>query len=201
MTEDWHIVERQPAPFGYNRQEREKKLDKKYPEGWREAHRFVDKIIPKKLALQICEDAYFLYLREQRDLLGRLIDEARDVIEAAEGDVESSIFYTRQQGKERFHYADIAVRRAMIRLGRSFNGERLIIVARPPIPSQQVKDSIPELSPYNVPFHIPDEIIKPESKNGWNPDSVEAFYQSNRVIIARTHNSTETMEKDEGENG
>lgn len=177
----WTIVERQPKPFGLERKKREKELGQQYPDGWQETWRWGDIIISKSITMSIIEDAYYHYLREDHNTLLNLLSQAAEVYEQGLDDIESGIDYTKQEGMA-FHYSDIALRRAVIRLGEEMRGEMPICIPRPLFTGEGI---MPKLSTYNAPFHVRKNIIRPYVEGDWKENSIECFYQSNRVIIAR----------------
>lgn len=38
------------------------------------------------------------------------------------------------------------------------------------------------LSPGQIPFHFPEKIIQPQLEGWWEKDTVESFYQSNKIL-------------------
>ena len=73
---------------------------------------------------------------------------------------------------------DIAIRRCVLRRGVWFRGDKLIRIRQEKGDHQL---SI-ILSPGRVPFHRADLIVKPEIEGWWEPGTIEAFYQSNRML-------------------
>ena len=73
---------------------------------------------------------------------------------------------------------DIAIRRTVLRLGRKFEGDHLV----------QIRGRDSEGAKYNpgfVPFHLLDMIVKPSLTGWWQENSIEDFYQSNKVLQVR----------------
>lgn len=135
-------------------------------------------------ACGIYEDAYHSYLMANPAILALLITEASEVYDDEVTNIDSGFDYTAQETK-RTHVQDIAIRRSLRRLGTWFAGPEPI----------RIRDSLGShrlsmvLSPGQVPFHMSEMIDQPSverqlgnDKSWWQPNSVEAFYQSNRWI-------------------
>jgi nicotinate-nucleotide adenylyltransferase len=104
---------------------------------------------------------------------------ASDVYDIQPSNVESGLDYHKQECTAT-HLQDIAVRRVLVRLGRSFKGDHLV----------QIRGHESEgyrLNPGKVPFHEPESIIEPTFAPGrwWDAHSVEDFWQSNKVLEVR----------------
>ena len=148
-------------------------------------------IIEKPEALQIYEDAYYEFLKSRKDILDWLVHEASDVYDTAISNIESKLDYSKQETLNT-HIQDIAIRRSVLRLGKQFKGNM-------PLEVRSRDKEGWKLSPCNVPFHLPEMILKEEIKDypekglWWErlgiPDSVEAFYQRNKVLQVNCSNS------------
>lgn len=110
--------------------------------------------------LQLYEDAYWCYLRDNIDLV-KVIAKQYDVYVWDRYDLEAGLDY-RKQTQERDHFADIAIRRTMIRLGVKFKGKDIF----------KIPDSL--LSDTRIPFHLP-HLIKAADKSA-------RTWLNNRVI-------------------
>lgn len=136
---------------------------------------------------QVYEDAYYEFLLKSRYILADLIVSAKDVYDDEESNVLSGFDY-RKQETGRTHIQDIAIRRSLLRLGLWFKGEKLIRIRQ-----EKGDHSLSmSLSPGWVPFHRKDMIRDPQLEGWWRPDSVESFYQSNRVLLVRRRSSAWT---------
>ena len=128
-------------------------------------------------ACALYEDAYYEHLKNVHEDREQLIREASDVFDDSFTNVGSGLNYFIQE-TTRTHVQDIAIRRSLVRLGLWFEGDSPV----------QIRDKLGEhplsikLSPGQVPFHRPDLIEQPELAGWWKPQSVEAFYQSNRFL-------------------
>lgn len=179
-SRNWTTVEH-PGFFGSMRNELYMKWDEMYkPHHWRLAYVWGESIISRQMALCLYEDAYYVFLRDNPDVLKNLINSASDVYDNAESNIYSGTDYTIQEQKST-HLQDIAIRRVLRRMGKWFQGDKLL----------QIRSNSDEgkiLSPKNVPFHIPNMIhdgkIKDYGKKGkwWNDGSIEDFYQRNKVL-------------------
>jgi hypothetical protein len=134
-------------------------------------------------ACMIYEDAYYQFMLARPWVLAQLVAEGSDVYDDQTSNTYSKCNYMVQESVHT-HVQDIAIRRCMLRFGSDFIGDQLI----------QIRDSRGEhplsmsLSPGQVPFHMPELIVRPtvyadaDSRPWWLPDTVEDFYQSNRYV-------------------
>ena len=177
---EWQTVDR-PGYFGRHRDERYLAYDAEYgAANWRLAWVAGDATGGVELAVMLYEDAYLDFLQHNPLVVEELVSEASDVYDDAPSNVASGLDY-RAQETSRTHLQDIAIRRCLVRLGRRFEGSQLI----------RIRDRDGEhplsltLSPGRVPFHRHDLIIRPELEGWWQRGSVEAFYQSNKLLQVR----------------
>lgn len=176
----WETIER-PGYFGKKRDELYKNWNKKYGEKkWRLAYQFGDLIVPKKMGIQIYEDGYYEFFKEDIKTLEWLIFTASDIYDTAPTNIQSGFDYNNQETPNN-HIHDIAIRRAVARLGKWFKGNNLIHV--------RWKDSEGfRVNPGVVKFHLPKLIIPGEIKDyggkgiWWYPNTLEDFYQRNKVL-------------------
>ena len=148
--------------------------------GWRLAWEWGEQVLPQHLALQIYEDAYLEHLRKSPETLDWLIKTAKDVYDTAKSNVHARFDYDYQETKGN-HYHDIAVRRAVIRLGKKFQGDYLVHI-------RWVDSEGFRLNPGKVPFHMPEmiyqgEVINASGKNSWwDKGTIEDFWQRNKLL-------------------
>ncbi|MEK6897972.1 MAG: hypothetical protein AABX28_01290 [Nanoarchaeota archaeon] len=184
----WEIVER-PGYFGKKRDKLYNLWDTEHSLGWRIAWEFGNLILDKHEALQIYEDAYYEFLKNNHGILQWLIKTASDVYDTAPSNVESRFNYDEQETPNN-HLHDIAIRRAVLRNGVWFQGEHLVEVRKPGSEGEI-------LSPYAVPFHLPhliyqgDDIKDYAGKGFWwktlgiergIEHTAEEFYQHNKLL-------------------
>ncbi len=187
----WETVER-PGYFGKVRDELSDKWDSEIPQGWRIAWEWGSQILNKPEALQIYEDAYYEHLRNNPDILDWIVKTALDVYDTAPTNVKAGLSYDKQETPNN-HLHDVAIRRAVLRNGRWFEGDHLIEVRKPGSEGER-------LSPYAVPFHFPLMIYQGEDikdygdKGKWWRNmgeergishTVEEFYQHNKILQSR----------------
>lgn len=176
----WETLER-PGYFGARRDAIHDDLDARYgADGWRLAWIVDGHAFTREQMTMFYEDSYFAFLSGETEILEQLLREAYDVYDDQPSNVLSGFDYTAQE-TDRTHVQDIAIRRVVSRLGRVFSGDQLIRI-RDKDGSHPLSMT---LSPGHVPFHRPDLLITPEITGWWEPLSVEAFYQSNKVIQIR----------------
>jgi len=147
------------------------------PNQWRLVWKVNDFFTDYLGACALYEDAYYHYFRNNATIKEELTRIASEVYDDRPSNIEAGLDY-RSQETSRTHIQDIAIRRSLVRLGVWFRGKQ-------PIRIRQEKGFHPlslTLSPGNVPFHLPNLIVKPELVGWWKPESVEAFYQSGRYL-------------------
>lgn len=131
------------------------------------------------------EDGYYEFLKSDSDILDWLITEASDVYDTAQTNVQAGLSYDFQETPNN-HLHDVAIRRALLRTGNWFAGDKLLEVRNP-------KKEGWKLSPCMVPFHLPELISKEPIKDyrqktyfWWEkhgiPNSIETFYQRNKLL-------------------
>lgn len=177
LQERWVTVER-PGYSGGMRDQRIADWNGKYGEGnWRQAWHVDGQELD---FLGICrhyEDAYVEYLKNHQDVLEELASEASEVYDDSPSNTGSGLDYSLQETRHT-HIQDIAIRNSLKRLGRKFKGQKMV----------QIRDEVGEhrlsmtLSPGRIPFHRQDWIIQPELEGWWEKGTVEAFYQSTKVL-------------------
>lgn len=177
MTIKWKIVER-PGYFGRHREARQAEYDARYgPGDWKIVWKIGERLGAVSEAVMLYEDAYYNFLVSHPKVLELLCAEASEVYDDALSNIGCGLDYAAQE-TDRTHLQDIAIRRCLVRLGRSFRGSRPI----------QIRDNRGEhelsmvLSPGRVLFHRPDLITGAELEGWWLPGSVESFYQSNKHL-------------------
>lgn len=177
----WHVVER-TGYVGKRRAELQTKFDTEYgTDNWQYAWVWGTQLLPLMPALQLYEDAYYNFFSANNSILSQLVTSARDIYDDAPSNVDSSFDYLHQETNVN-HWHDIAIRRSVMRNGVWFSGTELVHIRHnlSDHPLSMV------LSPGQVPFHRPDMIVRPQLERWWwEPGSVESFYQSNKVLVAR----------------
>lgn len=176
---EWTVVA-SPGFAGKRKAERDAERDRQYgPGNWTIGFLWGDLIVERALALQFYEDAYVEFFRSRPDRLEWLVSRGSDVYDNARTNVESGLDY-RIQESSATHLQDIALRRAVVRLGQVFRGDHLVEVRGHESEGYQ-------LNPGQVPFHLPQMIHPaPTLCPEWaNQDSIEAFWQCNKRFLVR----------------
>jgi len=182
----WKTIER-PGYFGKKRDELCRGFDSKFGKNnWRIVYEWGPLIIPRSEAIQLYEDGYYEFLKENPKTLDWLLSTASDVYDTAPSNVEAGFSYYKQETPNN-HIHDVAIRRSVMRLGKWFKGDHLMHVRGPGTEGEKLR-----LSPYLVPFHLPDMIYEGEIKDysgkgfWWRElgieKSVEEFYQQNKIL-------------------
>lgn len=186
----WRTVDR-PGYFGEKRDELQKSFDREYGNGnWRIAWEWGELILVRPEALQLYEDGYYEYFKTKPELLEWLVFNFSNVFDTAPSNIDVGFSYEIQETPNN-HIHDIAIRRAVLRRGKWFSGNKLLEV-------RSVNEEGWILSPCNVPFHLPQMIYQGETKYKCevrdfvtNPprwlkkgvkNSIEEFYQQNKVL-------------------
>ncbi|MBS3169385.1 hypothetical protein J4210_02780 [Candidatus Woesearchaeota archaeon] len=176
----WKTVER-PGYLGKKRNEVHASWTKQYGEHqWRLAYQWGDLVIPRDFGIQIYEDGYYEFFKENPETLEWLVSTASDVYDTAPTNVQAGFDYT-QQETPNSHIHDVAIRRAVARSGTWFTGDHLMHV--------RWKESEGfRINPGVVPFHQPELIYSGEIKDyggrgtWWNEKTIEDFYQRNKLL-------------------
>ena len=172
---EWITIKR-PGYFGNIKNEIYKNHNEEFGlENWRIAWELNGKTIPFEIACLIYEDGYYTDSFRREDLWKELTSVAKEVWDYSESDVESGLDYLIQNGPAT-HLQDISIRRVVLRRGMEFKGDKLI----------QIRSHVDywgqNLSPGKVTFHLPQLIVNPHLEGWWDYNSIEDFYQSNKVL-------------------
>jgi hypothetical protein len=177
----FETIER-PGFLGKERDRKFKEWDEKYGKNnWRLAWLWQNEYLDFLGACGVYEEAYFVFLRNNRRILTDLVTSASDVYDDNPSNINSRGNYLIQETVHT-HIQDISIRRSVARLGEAFCGPELI----------QIRDRrgahplSMTLSPGRVPFHQPDLIPTPWLTSDWcEPGSVECWYQSARFLQSK----------------
>lgn len=182
----WQNVER-PGYLGKNRDQKIADWNAEYGSAnWRLAWQYGSHFLTFLGACMIYEDAYYAFMYREceqinPDKVSALLGRASNIYDYEPADVASGFDYSCQSAAGT-HIQDIAIRRALVRLGKWFEGDRLIRVR-----GRESNDPIGiEFSPGKIPFHMSWKTeYDPIKGSWWNADSVECWYQSNRFLQRR----------------
>ena len=174
---EWVTIGR-PGPSGKRRDEIFARWDREFGKGnWRIAWEIESICVDFHGECALYEDAYYNFLLENPEIRNMLVNEARDVYDDDPSNVKSAFDYSVQE-TVRAHLQDIAIRRALLRMGLWFKGTELVQIRH--------RDGKHRLSgmltPGKVPFHMPAIIKQPELAGWWDFGSVESQYQSCKVL-------------------
>lgn len=174
----WKTLDR-PGFFGRKRDEVVRGYNECFGEGnWRIMWTWNDELIPKDLAYHLYEDGYYADSFRREDLWRELIATASEVYDHQPSDVQSGLDYL-VQNSHSTHLQDISIRRVVVRRGWRFQGDKLVQVRKH---KEYWGD---KLSPGKVSFHLPELIVVPHLESWWDKNSIEDFYQSNKVLQVR----------------
>lgn len=171
----WNTIIR-PGYAGGKRDQLKQMYDNTYGQDrWRIMWQWKDEVIDNFQAYRIYEDAYYQDSLRREELWKELIMTAKDVYDIEPRDIESKMDYTIQKGKAT-HLQDIAIRNVVKRRGWKFQGDELI----------QIRGNKSywgkQLNPGKMPFHKPELIIEPHLQGWWDENSIEDWYQSNKIL-------------------
>ncbi len=173
----WKTIER-PGFFGRKRDERYRGFDARYGEGkWRIGWVYGIEVLPFVDACKKYEEGYFRDSYNREDVWIELIGVASDVYDHDPSNVKSGYDYMKQEGTAT-HLQDIAVRNVVRRRGWNFRGSELVQVR------SHASRFGKSFSPGKIPFHEPERIVEPHLKGWWDYNSIEDFWQSNKVLQA-----------------
>ena len=177
---DWETVER-PGYLGKQRDAVEASWNERFGQGnWKIVYQWGRIVVPRMVGIQLYEDGYYEFFRDERGTLDWLLSKASDVYDTAPTNVEAGLDYERQETQNN-HIHDVAIRRAVLRLGREFRGDHLVHV-------RWVGSEGYRVNPGVVPFHLPEMIVPGEIKDHggkgiwWYANTIEDFYQRNKVL-------------------
>lgn len=158
--------------------------------GWRLAYSWGELVVDRPTALQVYEDAYCVWLDRNPSKLDWITSVASDVYDTAPSNA-GQLDYIRQETPSN-HVHDVAIRRAVARLGRAFRGDRLVHVRGPETEGFQLS---PGVVPFHKPLMIDDEPIDDPNGEGpwWRIGSVEDFYQRNKLLQVRDARACEIV--------
>jgi hypothetical protein len=174
----WETVSR-PGQLGKNRANLISQWNEEYGEGnWRIVWVWCDNVVGKDMACHLYEHSYLVDSFNREDLWKELVETALDIYDMEKRDIESGYDYNVQKGPA-IHLQDIAMRRVARKRLWEFKGDELVQVRKHGTYWGDI------FSPGKVSFYRPDDIKDPHLKSWWDRDSVEDFYQSNKVLQAR----------------
>lgn len=182
MNDAWTTIER-PGFLGKKRDEICKGWDVRYGQrNWRIAYTWCGQVIPREFAIQLYEDGYYEFFKTAPgiDALMWLTNVASDVYDTSSSNIEAGLDYYKQETLNN-HIHDVAIRRAILRLGCWFYGDHLVHV-------RWIHSEGFRVNPGVVPFHRRNNIESSEINDyggkgiWWNKGSIEDFYQRNKVL-------------------
>jgi len=174
----WKNIER-PGVFGDKKAEIIAGYDSEYGKSnWRIVHKHAEGFIQFPEVCKLFEESYLQDSIRRETLWAQLRDTALDVYDIDESDRESGLDYSIQNNVAT-HIQDIAIRNVFVRRGWEFEGSELVQIRSKAEPFGKV------LTPGRVPFHDPQLIVVPHLAGWWDINSVEDFYQSNKVLQVR----------------
>lgn len=168
------------ARCGYWKDARiERVFDDRFGAGrWRRGYTWGAHTLGVRDGIQLYEDAYLHALRADGALRQWLIQEASDVYDTAPSNTLSYASYAVQEVEGGMqHWQDIAIRRALRRLGLWFRGRDLLEVRGHASRGYR-------LNPGQLPFHRPEMLVDPRPSGWWKPGSIEEFSIVNFAVQA-----------------
>lgn len=177
IIDEWAILGR-PGYAGKNKKKRRNELQKKFgKDNWKIAHLVEGKLLSREEALFHFEESYYVFFEKNPEILEWLIYTAKDVYDTDPSNIHSGTDYTIQE-TEAAHLHDIAIRRALQRMSKDFQGEKLLQIR-----GEESEGFI--LTTGQVPFYKPKLIHNPQIKGWWEKNSIESFWQSNKVLAVK----------------
>jgi len=172
---NWRTINR-PGVFGKRKDRIIEDFDSSYGQGnWRITHAYDEKFLDFLEVCRLYEEAYFQDSLRRGGLWSSLRKEALNVYDIDWSDLGSGCDYLAQNNNG-IHIQDIAIRNVFKRNRWCFLGTQFI----------QIRGGTNhfgnELTPGMVRFHQPEKIVTPRLNGWWDTDSVEDFYQSNKLL-------------------
>ena len=145
--------------------------------GWRTGYSWGPLTLDERSGIQIYEDAYRRALQRNEALLDWLIGHG-EVYDTDPSNIASYCDYGVQEKPELGqHWQDVALRRALRRMGRWFAGrDRLEVRGR--------ESAGYRLNPGQLPFHAPARLVAPRQYGWWGAGSIEEFSIGNFCVQA-----------------
>ena len=174
----WWITVGRPAFCGRGTGRRQRDCDARYGAGnWRLRHRVAGESLELASAATHIERSYRAYFQRQPEVLDWLCAAAHDVIQFATSNVRSVATTTCRSESSRISTTS-PCGAVLAELGRELRGEKLVQMGGRGRTAQL-------LSPGHILFHKPELIAQPALRGWWLADSIECFWQSNRVLEVR----------------
>ena len=178
IIDDWAILGR-PGFAGKQKRQKRKELLNKFGEGnWKIAHLYEDNLLSRELALIHFENSYQKFFEDNPEILEWLLHTAIDIYDNQESNVNSGLNYSIQETEDA-HLHDIAIRRVLQKMGKEFQGESLLQI-------RGEKSDGFILSTGQVPLYKPKLIQRKQLKGWWGKNSIESYWQSNKVLSVKT---------------
>ena len=178
VIDKWAILGR-PGFTGKKKKQNRKELLDKYGEGnWKIAHLYDGKLLSREEALIHFENSYQKFFEDNPEILEWLLQIAKDVYDNQESNVNSGLDYSIQETVDA-HLHDIAIRRVLQKIEKEFQGDTLLEIR-----GENSEGFI--LSTGQVPFYEPKLIQRKQLKGWWGKNSIESYWQSNKVLAVKT---------------
>ena len=179
-----------PGFLGARKAERFARWDDWWGRGrWTLAHLYRDRFCVGETAFALYEQSYRVHFERHPEVLEALVANASEVYDTSPSNIASGFDWSAQDDGPT-HLQDIAVRRAVRALGRSFRGSR-------PLEIRGRDSEGYHLNPGQIPFFDPDAILRPATcRADWiRPDSLEDFWQQNKVLLVERQALIESEER------
>lgn len=172
---EWKTIGR-PGVFGFEKEEIFKKYDSLYgKDNWRIRHIYLDQELDFLDTCNLFEISYYLDSINRPELWNDLRKNAKEVYDISPADLISGKDYSIQKSLGT-HIQDIAIRNVFFYRRWEFEGDKLVQIRSCAEPFGKL------LTPGRVPFHESKNIYSPHLFGWWDINSVEDFYQSNKVL-------------------
>ncbi|MBI3334477.1 hypothetical protein HYZ97_03235 [Candidatus Pacearchaeota archaeon] len=174
----WQYIE-SPGQFGKQCDARYEGYDARFGKNqWRIVWIWGKNKLEFKRACKHYERSYWNDSFKRPEIWRELITTASEVYDYSHDDIKSGCDYLIQAGPAT-HIQDIAIRNVVRRHQWNFKGSE-------PVQVRGLKSRWGELlSPGKVMFHKPNNIVTPHLHGWWELNSVEDFWQSNKIVQAR----------------
>lgn len=171
----FNLIER-PGYFGRSRDRKINKYNRLYGKNnWQLYWKLDNKFFTFEQACKYCyEKSYYQYLQNNPQDL-KYICSFKECYDNDISNIDSGTDYLKQESNCT-HIQDIAIRNVLKQLNLSFSGTELLQI--------RSHDSNGfQFNPGNIPFFLPDLIVKPSLRPKWSKaNSVEDYWQSNKYL-------------------
>lgn len=133
-------------------------------------------IVSKNIMLILFEEAYARYFQKSPEVIVWLCENFENVIDNSESNIASGLDYGNQEIPNSNHFQDIAIRRVLKSINRTFSGKDMLR-------ARNVDKTGGFLSPGQLEFYSLSLLPLVDVAGWWRTGSLEHFYQSSKIAV------------------